>query len=102
MIVYTKAWAESIEVDTSEPWAVPCATPPDCEEADVQIARSNNWDKWDYVCKSRDPATPGKPVRVKGYTNAMMRAWQTRAFKAHPSPRAEDEAGTILFVLKRP
>lgn len=100
--VITREQAEAIEVDWREPAKVPCSNPPQCEEADVQIARDNHWDKWDIVVKSRDQARLGAPIRIKGYTNAMMRAWQAGIPMAHPTPRAEDEAGTILFVLQRP
>lgn len=102
MIVWTKALAESIEIDLTEPYAVPCSNPPECEAVDIQIAKDNNWDKWDYVAKSRDPAKLGAPIRVKGYTNAMKRAWETRLPKSHPTPRSEDDAGMMLFVIARP
>ena len=100
-IVWTKALAEQIEVDTSEPYSVLCSNPVECEK-DRMVEVGNSWNLWDFICESRNPSTPRKPIRIKGYTNGIMRAWQAGIPKSHPTPRAEDEAGTILFVISKP
>lgn len=87
-----------------EPIEIPCATPPDCEYEDEQIARNLKWDQWEYVCYANHPDNPTGELHIKGYEYKYYRGYiaNINNVLAHPPPEVEEAQGNIIRIISRP